>query len=448
MNESRAVESPEHRVSQGEILSYGSGSVASSLSWNMVAGFLIVYYTDVILLPVAAVGTLVFLTRVIDALFDPMVGMLVDRTRTRWGKARPYILFMPIPFAILCVLTFAVPEGTVNERLTYAYITFGLLGLVYSLLYVPYGALQPLLTSDRQQLLTISSVRAMGTSIASIFVYALVVPAIAFFGGGREGYMWAAALFALCTTALYFVTFANCRERTAGDPETDRSPFKKAFGRALRNRVWVVAMLFEILIFIRLGIMTAAMAFYARIVLGSTASISILLPTLSVGILLGGFIAAPYLRRFGKKQGVTWFLWFTIAMFALVPVIGQTVLGFSIILFFGAIGAGVQATMVFAMVSESVEAQMRLFGFRDAGLLTSFAAFNSKVGFALGSAGVAWALALADYRPDVPTAAVAPTLIWIFCLSPIILSLLQIVVIRFYPEDLAALAADRKAALA
>ncbi|WP_374139418.1 MFS transporter [Sphingomonas sp.] len=441
-----AIAPHRHKLSHLEVLSYGGGSVASSLSWNMVAGFLIVYYTDTILLPVAAVGTLVFLTRLIDALFDPVVGMLVDRTRSRWGKARPYLLFMPIPFAILCVLTFAVPEGTTNEKLVYAYITFGLLGLVYSLLYVPYGALQPLLTSDRPQLLTISSVRAMGTSVASIFVYALVVPTIAFFGGGRDGYTWAAAVFALCTTALYFVTFANCRERTAGDAESDRSPFKKAFSRALRNRVWVVAMLFEILIFIRLGIMTAAMAFYARIVLGSAASISILLPTLSVGILLGGFIAAPYLRRFGKRRGVSWFLLFTIFIFALVPVIGHTVLGFSLILFFGAIGAGVQATMVFAVVSESVEAQLRLFGFRDAGLLTSFAAFNSKVGFALGSAGVAWALALADYSPNLPAAAVAPTLIWIFCLSPIVLSLLQLVVIRYYPEDMAALAADRAAA--
>lgn len=434
------------KLSRLEVLSYGGGSVASSLSWNMVAGFLIVYYTDTVLLPVAAVGTLVFLTRLIDALFDPVVGMLVDRTRSRWGKARPYLLFMPIPFAILCVLTFAVPDGTASEKLIYAYITFGLLGLVYSLLYVPYGALQPLLTSDRRQLLTISSVRAMGTSVASIFVYALVVPTIAFFGGGRAGYTWAAAVFALCTTALYFVTFANCRERTAADADSDRSPFKKAFPRALRNRVWVVAMLFEILIFIRLGIMTAAMAFYARIVLGSAASISILLPTLSVGILLGGLIAAPYLRRFGKRRGVSWFLLFTIFIFALVPVIGHTVLGFSLILFFGAIGAGVQATMVFAMVSESVEAQLRLFGFRDAGLLTSFAAFNSKVGFALGSAGVAWALALADYSPHLPAAAVAPTLIWIFCLSPIVLSLLQLVVIRYYPEDMEALAADRAAA--
>ena len=110
----------EHRTAAltwRERLSYGGGSVASNLSWNMVAGFLIVYYTDVALLPVAAVGTLILVTRIVDAMFDPVVGALVDRTRTRFGKARPYLLFAPVPFAVLCVLTFLVPDAAPMAKL-------------------------------------------------------------------------------------------------------------------------------------------------------------------------------------------------------------------------------------------------------------------------------------------------------------------------------------------
>ena len=100
------------RLSWREVLSFGGGSVASNLSWNMVAGFLIVYYTDVAFLPAAVVGTIILLTRIFDAVVDPAVGLLVDRTHTRLGKARPYVLFAAVPFALLCILTFDVPHAT------------------------------------------------------------------------------------------------------------------------------------------------------------------------------------------------------------------------------------------------------------------------------------------------------------------------------------------------
>jgi len=187
-----------------EKLSYGGGSVASNLSWNMVAGFLIVYYTDVALLPAAAVGTLVLVTRIIDAAFDPVVGVIVDRTRSRFGKVRPYLLFAPIPFAILCVLTFLVPDASQATKLIYACVTFGLLGLAYSFLYVPYGALQPTLTNDQRAQLQLSGIRAMGTSVASIIVYALVLPTVAWFAArtGGNGYGGAATVFAIATAIL------------------------------------------------------------------------------------------------------------------------------------------------------------------------------------------------------------------------------------------------------
>src|SRR5215475_10375996 len=97
------------RLSLREKLSYASGSVASNLSWNMVAGFLVVYYTDTAAIPAALVGTLILVTRVGDAIFDPIVGVLVDRTRTRFGKTRPYLLYAAVPFALTCVLVFSVP---------------------------------------------------------------------------------------------------------------------------------------------------------------------------------------------------------------------------------------------------------------------------------------------------------------------------------------------------
>lgn len=419
-----------------EIVSYGCGSVASNLSWNMVAGFLVVYYTDVALIPVATVGLLVLGTRIFDALFDPIAGVAVDRTRTRWGKTRPYLLWVPIPFALCCILVFSVPVGwSLDAKVIYAVLTFGVLGLLYSFLYVPYGALQPLLTSRRDQLLTVSGVRAMGTSIASIFVYALAMPMVFYFGSGAPGYRATAAIFAVCTTILYLITFFNCRERVAHDPASDRSPFRQALPRMLRNPIWVVVMIFEILIFIRLGIFASMMAYYSRLVIGTIAATSVLLPTLSVGILTGGMLAPAYLRRFGKRKGCIYSLLFTMAMFGLVPFFGQTLPGFVPILFLGAVGGGIQSAMAYTLIAESVELQEARFGYRDAGLLTSIAAFNQKVGFAIGSAILAWSLAFSGYTPNGPNSAVPGMLLGLMCGAPIILSLLQIIVINYYRYD-------------
>lgn len=402
----------------------------------MVAGFLLVYYTDVALIPVALVGTLLLATRVFDAVFDPIVGVLLDKTRTRWGKARPYLLFASVPFAIMSVLVFSVPtEASLGVKLIYAYVTFGLLGLLYSFLYVPYGALQPLLTSSKKQSLTVSGLRAMGTSVASIFVYILALPAVAYFGSGATGYRGAAIFFAVCTTLLYLVTFFNCRERVANDPSSDRSPMGRAMRNMIRNPIWVIVMIFELLIFIRLGIFASVMVYYARLVLGSASAVAVLLPALSVGILTGGLISPAYLRRFKMRRGMIYVLFFTMVVFALVPVFGNQTIPFALLLFFGAVGNGIQAAMAFTLIAQSVELQEERFGKRDAGLLTSIASFNQKVGFAVGSAIVAWVLAGVGYHPGVAPAAVTPAIIGLVCGAPIVVALLQILTISQYRFD-------------
>lgn len=421
-----------------ERLSYGGGSVASNLSWNMVAGFLIVYYTDVALLPAAAVGTLVLVTRIVDAAFDPVVGVLVDRTRSRWGKVRPYMLFAPIPFAILAVLTFLVPDASQTTKLIYACATFGLLGLAYSFLFVPYGALQPTLTSEPRAQLQLSAIRAMGTSVASIIVYALVLPTVAWFAlrSGGSGYGGAAAVFAVATALLYWNVFVNCRERTAvAQSAAEPTSIGKSFRQLLQNKIWIIAMTFEVLIFIRLGLMVPAMAFYAREVLHQPALTSILLPLMSVSILTGGILAPWYLARMRKRRGVIVALCFSSVFFALMPFLSGSVPLLLAAFFLSMVSQGVQATTIFTMITEAVELQARKFGTRSEGVISSSTAFTQKVGFAVGSSLVAYTLALAGYNPKVPQEAVGTAITWLVSAGPILVAILQIVCIAFYDVD-------------
>ena len=130
------------RLRLTEKLSYGFGDMGYSLPYNMASGFLLLYYVNVVGLPAAAVGTIFLVARLMDAVIDMGVGIAVDRTRSRWGRTRPYFLFTALPYALLFVATFAVPAGwNQTAQLAYAFITFKLLGIVMSFGSIPYSAL-------------------------------------------------------------------------------------------------------------------------------------------------------------------------------------------------------------------------------------------------------------------------------------------------------------------
>lgn len=442
---SQGQEDPS-RLGWREVLSFGAGSMASNLSWNMVAGFLIVYYTDVALIPAAVVGTIVLLTRVFDAVIDPVVGLLVDRTRSRFGKARPYLLFAAIPFALLCTLTFDVPHAATNWRILYAALTFGLLGVGYSFLYVPYSALLPLMTGDGSELLRLSGVRAMGTSFASILVYAGVMPVVALLGQGNRhrGYVWAAALFAALTTALYIIAFLNCRERVAVARHIRKTSVWRSLANLSRNRIWFITMVFETMIFTRLGFLVPSIAYYAKEVMGSPWLTSVLLPLMSIAILLGGFVGPRYLMSFGKRRGMLIALVFTTGCFVAIGFTDNSP-GIVLPLFFLAnISTGIQATLTFTLVAEAVELQQTRYGVREEGLLSSTASLSQKIGFAVGSASLAYALALTGYHPRSTQANVGNVLTWLVSLVPAAISILQVICITFYDsEDRKRLVASR-----
>ncbi len=425
------------RLTWREVLSYGGGSMASNLSWNMVAGFLILYYTDVAFIPAAAVGTIVLLTRIFDAVVDPAVGLLVDRTRTRFGKARPYVLLAAIPFALLCALTFHVPYSTEAGKIIYASLTFGLLGVAYSFLYVPYAALQPLMTADEGELLRLSGVRAMGTSLASIIVYAGVLPAVVFFGHGDQhrGYVWAASLFAVLTTALYVTVFLNCRERTALAQQVRRTGVWRSLANLSRNKLWIITMVFETMIFTRLGFLVPSMAYYAKAAMHAPWLTSVLLPLMSVAILLGGFMGPWYLSSLGKRRGMIIALVFTMACFSCIPFCGNSPELVLPIFFFASISTGMQATLNFTLVAEAVELQQQKFGVREEGLLSSTASLSQKVGFAVGSASLAYALALSGYHPQSTQGDVREVLTLLVSIVPAVISVVQIVCIAFYDSE-------------
>src|SRR5271170_1530848 len=203
-----------------EKIGYGFGDAASSMFWKLFSMYLMFFYTDIFGITAAAVGTMFLITRIWDAAFDPFVGVLGDRTETRWGKFRPYLLWMAVPFAIIGVLTFTTPSFGIGGKIIYAYVTYSLMMMVYSLINVPYASLLGVMTADGKERTTLATFRFIFAFAGSLVVLAAAEPLLGFFsrlGGSapnmQRGWQSAAAVFAVLAAVMFWLTFALTRER-------------------------------------------------------------------------------------------------------------------------------------------------------------------------------------------------------------------------------------------
>jgi len=424
------------RPGLGEQLSYAGGEMASNLSWNMVNGYLLYYYSDIVFLPIASLGTLMLLTRVFDAVADPIVGILVDRTRTRWGQARPYLLFAALPFGALAVLTFAVPDMSAAAKIAYAYVTFTLLGLLYSIIYIPYGALQPMMARHADDKVRIGGMRAMATSLASILVYGSITWITGLTGPTHKpaGYLLAAAIFAVITSGLYLLVFARCRERFTSTSRAVGRSIGRDLLHLLHNPVWLFVFAFGLISFVRLGSMVSVAAYFVNSVLQQPWMMAVLLPLLSVAILIGGFLASILFRRYGQRPTLITLLLATMALYAVMPRAAAHHALFVAVFMAANVVGGTIAAALFATSTDAVEYGEARYGSGNEGLVCSSVSFGMKVGMAIGAAFTAYALAWAGYDPHGVSARATHTIAWLFYYVPIVMLAVQLLaVLRYRP---------------
>ncbi|MDA7535934.1 MFS transporter, partial [Akkermansiaceae bacterium] len=203
------------KLSTQEKIGFGLGDTASNFVFHIVNAFLITYYTDVVGLNPLAVSTLYAVARIWDAISDPLMGRLADRTQTRWGKYRPYLLWFAIPYGVIGFLAFLGPDLSDSGKLIYAYVTYIALMTVYTAINVPYSALMGTITSDPKERTSLSNFRFAGAFSAQVIIGLVLFPMLYRLGGRDSPEAWrsAMAVFAIFATVLFFVTFATTRER-------------------------------------------------------------------------------------------------------------------------------------------------------------------------------------------------------------------------------------------
>ena len=415
-------------------LAYGLGDFGFGLSWNMVGAFLLFYYTDVALLPAAAVGTLLLVSRLADAAVDPVIGILVDRTRGRSGRARPWFKWGAVPFGLLCAATFWMPPAGESARLLWAVVTFGTLGILFSVVNIPYGALLPMMTNRNDERLTLGSLRAAGTAISVIVATAATMPLVGLMGGGNQarGFVLVAALFGLLTT-LTTVNLLRCPEQVHAVEPLHREAIWPQVRAMIGNRAWNTVFLFALLNFIRFGAVLAITPFFAINVLGKPWMISILLPAVSGTLLIGSIIAPPYLGWMGMRRGNLVALLAALPLFALLPLTEASTAGFLTLYFVGSILLSITMTAIFAMAAEAIEYHEQLTGTRNEGLLSSGISLSTKIGMALGGALIAFGLASIGYAPGKSGNGIVSGLRWLYYIPIVACLIAQMAVVTRYP---------------
>ena len=291
------------KISMNEKFGYASGDFACNLIYTTVSTYLLFFYTDVYGLSAAAAGTMFLVVRIIDALADPFIGTIVDRTNTKFGRFRPYLLFGAFPFAILAILCFTTPDFSSMGKLIYAYITYVGLSLVYTTINVPYGALTSAMTRNNQEVVSITSVRMILANLGGLVV-AFFVPLLSTFLGNTTGntalgWQLTMSILGVIGACLLIFCFKSTKERVVLQKSEDKVKLTDIFEQFRINRPLVVLSIFFIIIFGVNSISNSVGIYYVTYNLGREDLVK------WYGLLgsLPALVVLPFLPKISKSLG-------------------------------------------------------------------------------------------------------------------------------------------------
>lgn len=440
-----------NRVKFTEKIGYGFGDMASSMFWKVFSYYLPFFYSNVFGLTLDQVALLLIVTRVWDAVSDPMMGVIADRTRTRWGKYRPYLLFMAVPFALCGVLLFTTPDwGGQQAKLIYAYCSYILMMTVYTAINVPYGAMLGVMTDNSSEKTTFSSYRMFFAYIGSFIVLFLWEPLVEWFGRSmtiQGSWQASMAVVAVICVILFVLTFALTRERIS--TKTSESVMKDMKSLLKNAPFWILvcAALCSNL-FMTLRGSTVAYFFKdyipagAQLVFGGFSVLFYAGLFLSIGEIsnmAGVACAAPLAARIGKKN--TFFCSMLIlallsVAFFFIPVSPAGFILMTLLQILVSVFTGVISPLLWSMYADVADYSEYRYGSASTGLIFSSSSMAQKFGGAFGGAMVMWILAAFGYQTvegSVQTVEALTGLNLLMSIIPACIAIVAMILIRFYP---------------
>jgi sugar (glycoside-pentoside-hexuronide) transporter len=424
------------RLTAAERLGYGVGDLGINLYFISAMTYLLYFYTDVMGISAAAAGGVFLVARVIDAVTDPLMGFVAERTRSRWGRLRPWILLGAVPLGVVAVLTFHVPDLGATGKLVWAYATYVTFGLLYTVVSIPYSALTASLTDDHAERTTLSTVRMAFAFAGGYAISVGMLPLVAALGGGAEGFTRALVLFAVAATLLLWLTVALTRERVQ-PPPGQRLAMQDSLRAVFANGPLLVVMVLFSLGMLSFTVRQTVTLYYFKYNLGREDLVALFFG-ITLPVMLVALAGVPWLAaRFGKAGGIM-----VGALITIAGCLGLYLTPYDQIVWVFvwscvvALGGTPIAVLGWAMIPDTVEYAQWRHGLRADGSIFAFASFFQKLAKALGGAGVAAALAVAGYVANLEQSPEAVQMIHnLMTLVPAAIMVVMIVAARAYRLD-------------
>lgn len=413
------------KIGLREKIGYGFGDAASSMFWKIFGMYSLFFYTDVFGITAAAAGTMFLVARLWDSFFDIFVGIMSDRTKTRWGKYRPYLLWFAVPFAVMGVITFYTPDFGQTGKLVYAYVTYSLMMVVYSLINVPYASLLGSITSNPNERNSLSSYRMSFAFIGSFVTFMLLQPLVDFYAKQFDeetvvksventistspiGWVLGVGTIGVVCVVLFLLCFSWTKERVTQIESEENVSVKQDLKNLFHNSPWwiligtgLAALLFNA---IRDSVAIYYFRDYVQVnyrMAGTGWDMTTIYFLVGQAANLIGVMAAPAVSaKYGKKR--TYMI--SILMAGILSTgfyfVSNNVMLILVLQFFTSVFAGYVLPLLWSMFADIVDHQELTTGRRATGLIFSSSSMSQKLGWALGAALSGWILAIFNYNPQ------------------------------------------------
>lgn len=442
------------RLPLREQLAYGCGDFASVLFWQTFMKYLPFFYTDVFGLSAAALGSMLLFSRVLDGVNDPMIGIWADRTETRWGKFRPFILFGSIPFVIFGVLTFTTPDLDTTGKVIWAYVTYNGLMILYTVVNIPYTAMLGVMTESPAARTRLSSIKFMFAFSAGMVISATLLPLARFLGNDganpQRGWQLSFVIVGLVAFAFFLITFLGTKERIKPQEDANASILRD-FRLLLTNKAWLLLLATTLTFILFVATRSSVFAHYfkyyvfdghpeeTRMLFGVALTFDGLVSTFNtvgqalsvVGVLLTATIA----DKFPKRPLFVGF--FSLAILATASYFVIPPDQVNLLLIMDALGSASSAplpVLLWAMYADTADYGEWKTGRRTTGLVFSASTMGQKIGWAVGGYFAFQLLGSVGFVANVaPSEAVKESLVLLMSLAPAGIGLVSIAIFLFYP---------------
>ena len=424
-----------------EKISYGLGDAGYALTVSTVVSFSMFYFTEEVGVAAASLGTILFFTRIIDAITNIVMGHIVDLTDTHEGKTRPWIKRMIVPMMVALIALFSIPDFGSRGTYIYLIIIYNLYFLMYTMSNIPFGTLGTLISRDPEVRSQLNLFRMVSYFGMSIILGIITIPLVNFLGGNQTAWTTVATIYAILMGLIFFNVYKSTKER-ASENITDKTSkklgFFKSFSLLLKNKYWLMVFLIMILAWVLVDLFQGVNIYYAEYILGNSNLVGIL-SGLYTGGLVSGFLIINYpIKKMGRKNTIYLGLLFIVSSSVVLALSPSNVYLVSVATVIRGFSFSPLMGTAYAMLADTIEYGEWKNGIRNEGMTYSGGTFSTTFGSGMASAAIGWLLGASGYISGGTTSQpeeVFSMIRFLFIYAPIIVALVLVVLFYFYKLD-------------